>query len=108
MGRSGMKQHRVWFIMGASFGFGLEITMAALSTGARVVSTVRKNPEQLIESLGNHPHLQVVVMDVTEESAVKEAVKTAIVRFERIDVLLNGFMGFMGAIEEATNAEVKQ
>ena len=104
-----MKQQRVWFITGASSGFGFEISKAALASGAKVVATVRKNPEQLGKLLGNHPELLVVVMDVTEEIGVKKAVKTALAKFGRIDVLVNNAgYGFMGAIEEASDAEAKQ
>ena len=39
-----MKQ-KVWFITGASKGFGLEIAKAALANGDKVVATVRKNRE---------------------------------------------------------------
>ena len=104
-----MKQQRVWFVTGASSGFGFEISKAALAGGAKVVATVRKNPEQLTQALGSHPDLLVVVMDVTEESGIKVAVKTVLARFGRIDILVNNAgYGLMGAIEEATDAEVKQ
>ena len=104
-----MKTQKVWYITGASSGFGLEITKAALENGDKVVATVRKAPEKLEESLNYHPDLLVVTMDVTNESEVKKAVKEAIDHFGRIDILVNNAgYGFMGAIEEATNEEVKQ
>ena len=46
-----MKQNQVWFITGASKGFGLEITKAALKAGHKVVATVRSNPERLSSQL---------------------------------------------------------
>ena len=101
-----MKKQKVWYITGASSGFGLEITKAALENGDKVVATVRKAPEKLEESLNYHPDLLVVTMDVTDESGVNEAVKQAIDHFGRIDVLVNNAgYGFMGAIEEATNKD---
>jgi NAD(P)-dependent dehydrogenase (short-subunit alcohol dehydrogenase family) len=39
-----MKTQKVWFITGASRGFGLEIARAALAAGERVVATVRSDP----------------------------------------------------------------
>ncbi len=100
---------RVWFVTGASSGFGLEISKAALSSGAKVVATVRKDPGQLSDLLGNPPDLLSVVMDVTREEEVRDAVKAALGRFGRIDVLVNNAgYGFLGAIEEATDQEVKQ
>src|ERR1700731_4085171 len=103
-----MKKDQVWFVTGTSSGFGLEITKAALANGCKVVATVRKDAAQLGGLLENHPNLLVVVMDVTEEKEVIEAVKNAIDWFGKIDILVNNAgYGFLGAIEEATDAEVK-
>src|SRR6476659_8715707 len=104
-----MAAQKIWYVTGASSGFGLEITRAALENGDKVVATVRKAPEKLVKSLDFHPDLLVVTMDVTNESEVNEAVKKAIDHFGRIDILVNNAgYGFMGAIEEATNEEVKR
>jgi len=104
-----MKTQKVWFITGASRGFGLEIARAALVAGDRVVATVRYQPTQLATTLHNHPALYVVQMDVTQEEQVQAAVKQGIARFGRLDVLVNnaGF-GMVTAIEEATDAEVRK
>ncbi|HEY9605471.1 MAG TPA: oxidoreductase [Allocoleopsis sp.] len=104
-----MKTQKVWFITGASRGFGLEIARAALASGDQVVATVRSKPEQLITALHNHPDLYVVQMDITQEDRVQAAVKQGIVRFDRIDVLVNnaGF-GMVTAIEEASDTEVRK
>jgi len=104
-----MKTPKVWFITGASRGFGLEIARAALSAGDQVVATVRSRPEQLISALHNNPELFIVQMDVTREDQVQEAVRQGVARFGRIDILVNnaGF-GMVGAIEEVTDTEVRR
>jgi NAD(P)-dependent dehydrogenase (short-subunit alcohol dehydrogenase family) len=104
-----MKTQKVWFITGASRGFGLEIARAALAVGDRVIATVRSQPAQLAATLHNHPNLYVVPMDVTQEDQVQVAVQQGIARFHRIDILVNnaGF-GMITAIEEATDAEVRK
>jgi NAD(P)-dependent dehydrogenase (short-subunit alcohol dehydrogenase family) len=104
-----MKTQKVWFITGASRGFGLEIARAALAVSDQVVATVRSQPAQLAATLHNHLDLYVVQMDVTQEDQVQVAVKQGIARFGWLDVLVNnaGF-GMVGAIEEATDAEVCQ
>jgi NAD(P)-dependent dehydrogenase (short-subunit alcohol dehydrogenase family) len=104
-----MKTQKVWFITGASRGFGLEIARAALAVGDQVVATVRSQPAQLAATLHNHPDVYVVQMDVTQEDQVQVAVKQGIARFGWLDVLVNnaGF-GMVGAIEEGTNAEVRK
>lgn len=100
---------KVWFVTGASKGFGLEIAKAALASGDQVVATVRSQPEQLAAALHNHPDMCIVQMDVTEEDQVQAAVKQGVARFGRLDVLVNnaGF-GMLTAIEEASDAEVRK
>jgi NAD(P)-dependent dehydrogenase (short-subunit alcohol dehydrogenase family) len=104
-----MKTQKTWFITGASRGFGMAITKAVLASGDKVVATVRNHPEQLANEFNKHPDLFVVTMDVTVESQVKDAVQQAIDRFGKIDVLVNNAgYGLLSAVEEATDAEVKQ
>ncbi|HEY9641939.1 MAG TPA: oxidoreductase [Coleofasciculaceae cyanobacterium] len=104
-----MTTQKVWFITGASRGFGLETTKAALAAGDRVIATVRHQPEHLTATLNNHPDLYVVPMDVTQEDQVQAAVKQGIAYFGRIDVLVNNAgYGMITAIEEATDAEVRK
>ncbi|HEY9044749.1 MAG TPA: oxidoreductase [Ohtaekwangia sp.] len=103
-----MKTPKTWFITGASRGFGWEITKAVLADGDQVVATVRNSPEAFAAQF-NHANLFTVTMDVTNESQVREAVQKAIDRFGKIDVLVNNAgYGLLSAIEEATDAEVKQ
>ena len=104
-----MKTQKTWFITGASRGFGLEITNAVLASGDKVVATVRSNAQQLLNEFNQNPNLLVVTMDVTAEPQVKDAVQKAIDKFGKIDVLVNNAgYGLLAAVEEATDAEVKQ
>ncbi len=104
-----MKTQKVWFITGASRGFGLEISKAVLNSGDKVVATVRSKPEDLAAQLGNHPNLQVVTLDVTSEAQAAKAAGDAVSRFGAIDVLVNnaGF-GLLAAVEEASAEEVRK
>jgi NAD(P)-dependent dehydrogenase (short-subunit alcohol dehydrogenase family) len=104
-----MEKQKVWFITGASKGFGFEITRAALENGDRVVATVRNNPEELSNAFPGNPNLLSLVLDVTRESDANSAVDAAIQKFERIDVLVNnaGYSLF-SAVEEASDAEVRR
>ncbi len=104
-----MKTQKVWFITGASRGFGLEIVRAALAAGDQVVATVRSQPAQLATTLHNHPELYVVQMDVTQEDQVQAAIQQGIARFDRVDILVNNAgYGMVTAIEEATDTEVRK
>lgn len=98
---------KTWFITGASRGFGALITERALAQGDAVVATAR-NPQAVTDRFGSHPNLLAVALDVTDEAQAVAAAAAAIARFGKIDVLLNnaGF-GLLGAVEEATAAEVE-
>ena len=103
-----MGNQKVWFVTGASKGFGFEITKAALEAGNKVVATVRSNPDKLTAEFKND-NLLAVTMDVTNEDQVKKAVEAAIAKFGRLDVVVNNAgYGIIAAIEEASNEETKK
>lgn len=96
---------KTWFITGVSGGLGREIARAALARGDVVVGTVRR-PEAVpaFEAMGGH----AVVMDVTDIAAVNAAVARAEAVTGAIDILVNNAgYGLVGAVEEASLAEVR-
>lgn len=97
----------VWFITGASRGFGLEIARAALERGDAVVAAARDR--QAVErELGQSERLLAVELDVTDERQAQDAVSRALARFGHIDVLVNNAgRGLLGAVEEASAEEVR-
>jgi NAD(P)-dependent dehydrogenase (short-subunit alcohol dehydrogenase family) len=98
---------RTWFITGASRGFGALIAQKALAAGDAVVATAR-NPASVTERLGQYPNLLAVALDVTDEAQAHAAAKAAVERFGRIDILVNNAgYGLLGAVEEATGAEIE-
>jgi NAD(P)-dependent dehydrogenase (short-subunit alcohol dehydrogenase family) len=98
---------KVWFITGASRGFGVDIARAALDRGDSVVATAR-NPQTVIDALGERPNLLAVKLDVAVEADAAPAARKAIDTFGRIDVLVNNAgYGLLGAVEESSDAEVK-
>jgi NAD(P)-dependent dehydrogenase (short-subunit alcohol dehydrogenase family) len=96
---------RVWFITGASRGFGALIAAEALAQGDAVVATARA-PSTITAKLGAHDRLLAVRLDVTHESEAHTAAAAAVRKFGRIDVLVNNAgYGLLGAIEEASAEE---
>lgn len=89
MGTSSISQKRVWFITGSSKGLGRALAEIVLERGETVVLTAR-NPEQIEDFAASFPGRALAVqLDVTKPEEVREAVKQAITKFERIDVLVN-------------------
>lgn len=98
---------KTWFITGASRGFGALVVERALARGDAVVATAR-NPQAVTDRFGAHPNLLAVALDVIDEEQAQAAAQATIDRFGRIDVLLNNAgYGLMGAVEEASAAEIE-
>ena len=99
--------NKVWFITGASRGFGALIAQQALARGDSVVATAR-DPQTVVDALGNHPKLLALRLDVKLEAQAIAAAHQAIERFGRIDVLVNNAgYGLLGAVEEANGEEIR-
>jgi NAD(P)-dependent dehydrogenase (short-subunit alcohol dehydrogenase family) len=99
---------RVWFITGASRGFGALIAEQALAAGDAVVATAR-DPSTITARLGSHERLLATRLDVTSEAEAHQAACAAVKKFGRIDVLVNNAgYGLLGAIEEASAEETSK
>ncbi|RNB88561.1 SDR family NAD(P)-dependent oxidoreductase [Brevibacillus nitrificans] len=100
---------KVWFITGASRGFGRLMVEKLLSQGQKVVATARK-PEAITDSLQHSSEqLLVLPLDVTDENQAHAAAKAAIEKFGQIDVLVNNAgYGILGGVEETSAAEVEK
>lgn len=94
----------VWFVTGASRGFGAEIVKEALARGNQVVATARK-PEEIPFSGDD---VLALALDVTDEKQARAAVDSAVQRFGRIDVLVNNAgRGLLGAVEEVSDSAAR-
>jgi len=97
-----MGKEKIWLITGAGRGMGVEFAKAALVAGHKVVATGR-DTGSVSNALGNSDDLLVVKLDVTNRADAEAAVRTAVERFGRIDVLVNNAASFYaGYFEELT------
>jgi NAD(P)-dependent dehydrogenase (short-subunit alcohol dehydrogenase family) len=97
---------KVWFITGASTGFGRLLAEHLLASGANVVATARKVDQLQPLTLQYPATAQALSLDVTQPAQVDAAVQDALARFGRVDVLVNNAgYGLAGGIEEATEDE---
>src|SRR4051812_24110543 len=103
-----MENRKVWFITGAGRGMGVDIAKAALASGHAVVATGR-DTARLSKALGTSGELLTVKLDVTRLGDAQAAVRAAVDRFGRIDVLVNNAASFQaGYFEELTPEQFEQ
>jgi len=100
---------RVWFITGASSGFGRALAEAVLRRGDRAVLAARRIAA--LESAAAHYGQSAlpVRLDVTDPEARESAVEAALDRFGRINVLANiAGRGSLGAVEEFSPQQLRE
>ncbi|WP_291911878.1 oxidoreductase [Chitinophaga sp. CB10] len=94
---------KVWFVTGASKGFGRSIVLQLLAQGQQVAATSRQ-----LAALAplSHENLLPLQVDLGDEKSVAAAVQATREKFGRIDVLVNNAgYGLGGALEELSDAE---
>lgn len=99
---------KVWFITGASRGFGRVWAEAALGRGDKVAVTARKLADiaDLEERFGDV--VLPLALDVTDADQVRQTVQQAHAHFGRLDVVLNNAgYSLVGTAEEVSEAEVR-
>lgn len=102
------QQNRVWFITGASRGFGRVWTEAALERGDKVVATARKLESISVLNEKYGENVLTLELDVTNPDQVKEVVKKAHEHFGKLDIVLNNAgYSLVGTIEEANADEIR-
>jgi NAD(P)-dependent dehydrogenase (short-subunit alcohol dehydrogenase family)/ketosteroid isomerase-like protein len=102
-------QSRVWLVTGASSGFGRALSEAVLARGGPLVATARQ-PQALQSLVDRYPDRALALrLDVTDAGAAREAMKKAVARFGRIDVVFNNAgYGHVGAVEELGDEDLRR
>jgi NAD(P)-dependent dehydrogenase (short-subunit alcohol dehydrogenase family) len=97
---------QVWLITGAGRGMGVDFVRAALAAGHSVVASGRDR-DRVSRVLGTSSDVLAVTLDVTSAADAEAAVRAAVDRFGRIDVLVNNAASFYaGYFEELTPAQI--
>lgn len=99
---------KIWFITGASRGFGRIWAEAALARGDKIAATARNvsSLSDLAKRFGDA--VLPLELDVTEVEAPKHAVAEAHRHFGRLDVVLNNAgYALVGAIEEIDEKDLR-
>ena len=103
-----MSNKKIWFITGASRGMGVDFAKAALAAGNAVVASGRDSAA-VSRAVGQSNDLLAVKLDVTKRADAAVAVRAAVDRFGRIDVLVNNAASFYaGYFEELTPEQMER
>src|ERR1700694_5055234 len=103
-----MSNKKVWFITGASRGMGVDFANVALAAGHAVVASGRDR-DRVSKTSGESNDLLAVKLDVTSRADAEAAVRAAVDRFGRIDVLVNNAANFYaGYFEELTPEQMER
>ncbi|TFK83918.1 NAD-P-binding protein [Polyporus arcularius HHB13444] len=100
---------RVWFITGASSGFGRNMAEFVLQKGDNVIATARR-PSLLDDLVAQYPteRLLVLSLDVTQQQQVIDAFSRAKASFGRIDVVVNNAgVTNLGELESVAEEKAK-
>lgn len=102
-------KNRVWFITGASKGLGYAFTCAALAAGDCVAAAAR-TVDSLKQLQTKYPDSMFPVeLDVTNRTAVLEAVDLIADHFGRLDIVINNAgMMTLGMVEEFSEAASRE
>jgi NAD(P)-dependent dehydrogenase (short-subunit alcohol dehydrogenase family) len=97
-----------WLITGVSSGLGRALAEAALARGDTVVGTLRA-PAACADFAALAPGRAIgMLLDVTDEAAVRRVVAKAEAQTGGIDILVaNAGYGLVGGVEEASLAEIR-
>ncbi|KAL7279613.1 hypothetical protein ACG7TL_006019 [Trametes sanguinea] len=104
-----MASPRVWFITGASSGFGRLLTEIILEKGEIALATARR-PEALQDLSSRYAKGQLLVLkvDVTKPANIVDAFNTAKEAFGRIDVVVNNAaFAALGEVESVREEDAR-
>src|SRR4051794_30087144 len=99
---------KTWFVTGAGRGLGRAIARAALERGDSVAATSRRLEDvaDLADAYGDR--VLPLGLDIRDRAAAPPALAAARERFGRVDVVVNNAArSLVGAVEEVTEAEVR-
>ena len=100
---------KIWFITGISRGLGQSLATAAMSRGHFVIGTFRQPAQVAAFNQAHAGRGYAFELDVTQSDRITQVAAAVTDRFGRVDVLVNNAgYGFAGAIEEATEAEIRE
>ena len=104
-----MADQKVAVVTGTSSGIGLETAIHLAKNGFKTYATMRNlGKSDTLKSQSENLPIEILQLDVTDDTSVKNAINTIVEKEGRIDVLVNNAgYGLIGAVEDLSSEEVK-
>ena len=106
-----MTNQKIAVVTGSSSGIGLETAIHLAKNGFKTYATMRntaKSDTIKRRSQSENLPIEIIQLDVTDDTSVKNAITSILEKEEQIDVLVNNAgYGLMGAVEDLSSEEVK-
>jgi NAD(P)-dependent dehydrogenase (short-subunit alcohol dehydrogenase family) len=100
------KDKKIWLITGVARGLGKALAQAVLDNGDIAIGTTRNGKADLN---GDANSLHLFELELTDPAQIKQTVAAAYQLHGRLDVVVNNAgYGLLGALEEASDADIKQ
>jgi short-subunit dehydrogenase len=104
-----MNTSKVWYVTGASQGFGLTLVKKLLENNYRVAATSR-NAQALKEAVGviDTTRFLPLAVDLNSPDSIEESVQQTLAVFGTIDVVVNNAgYGMAGTVEEIAEKDIR-
>ncbi len=105
-----MNTPKVWYVTGASQGLGLALAKKLLEKGYRVAATSR-DAHGLAQAIGliARDRFLPLAVDLNNVDSIHESIQQTLVKFGRIDVVVNNAgYGMAGTIEETPEEDIRR
>lgn len=101
-------KQKIWFVTGASKGFGLLFVKQLLATGQKVAATSRTTAELIKAIDDNSENFLPLEVDLASDISVAAAIAKTEAKFGGLDVLVNNAgYGIGGSLEEVEDRDVR-
>jgi NAD(P)-dependent dehydrogenase (short-subunit alcohol dehydrogenase family) len=104
-----MNKSKVWYITGASQGFGLALVKQLLAAGYHVAATSRSNSDlQAAAGVDDRSRFLPLKVDLTSADAIRQSIEETVATFGAIDVVVNNAgYGMEGTVEELDGKKMR-
>lgn len=101
-------KNRIWLITGISSGLGKALAEAVIESGDFVIGTFRNKEQAAAFNQKYRQKAEGILLELSDQASIETCVQKIKEKYNRLDVLVNNAgLGFAGAVEEASEHELR-